>query len=226
MKLKYEQKIFVWLFLLIFTSGYLNAASLVIYTRAVSHHTGNITNLAIYLLTNRPDTALSLLVIMAAFFLGGVLSGFIFHEQPASSSKKFGIKLILDAAVLLLIHLLMKDLFMRYIIISFILGSQNAFLFKYRGLTTRITHLTGYITDAAVFLGRRIRGNREDMPRFWFLTFQTLGFLVGAGVGCLLVRLDRILYLTLPAALYALAGFFYLIYIYRKDGAGESPFVQ
>ena len=97
------------------------------------------------------------------------------------------------------------------------MGNQNAFLARYEGMTSRVSHITGYLTDAAVYLGRIMRGSKRDVYPFGFLIFKTLSFLIGALFGCYLIRIDRRLHLILPAALYIFAGFFYYVYIYRKN---------
>ncbi len=222
MKIKLEHKIFFWLVLLMFTSGYLNSSSIILYSYSISHHTGNLTQIAISFYKDIPLQTVSLIGVVAAFFLGGVLSGFLFYEYDAGFSKKFGTLLIIDGILLFIIHYFIEDIFIRYTTISFIMGNQNAFLVRYEGITTRSSHITGYLTDAAVCLGRMMRGKKSDVRPFLVLIFKILGFMIGAAIGCYLTQIDARLHLVLPAVIYILAGFFYYTHIYEKDAEEKA----
>ncbi len=126
-----------------FASGFLNASTLVLYARASSHHTGNLTQLAIQLSNGNTIEVMSLLGIILAFFLGGLVSGLLFFGYHMGYSRRFGTKLILDGLILFALHFITEDARARAMVIAFILGSQNAFLTKYKGLTTRVSHVTG-----------------------------------------------------------------------------------
>ena len=216
---KFKNRIFLWVFLLMFASGFLNASTLVLYARASSHHTGNLTQLAIQLSNGNTIEVMSLLGIILAFFLGGLVSGLIFFGYHMGYSRRFGTKLILDGLILFALHFITQDARVRTMVIAFILGSQNAFLTKYKGLTTRVSHVAGYLTDIAVFLARRIRGSRQDGPLFKFCAFQTLCFFLGALLGVLLIRINSGLHLFVPGAIFIFLGLFYLFLIRGKNVA-------
>ncbi|NMA13150.1 MAG: DUF1275 domain-containing protein [Chloroflexi bacterium] len=217
MKVKYKYKVFLWLVSLMFVSGYLNSSSIVLYSYSISHHTGNMAQIAINFYINAPQEALRLLGVIAAYFLGGIVSGFLFYEHHVGFSKRFGAILIVDGILLIIIHYFVEDTFIKYMTISFIMGNQNAFLTRYKGMTTRISHITGYITDAAVFLGRIMRGSRSFVRPFWFILLKILGFLLGALAGVYLIQIDIRFHLLFPAAIYIFAGFYYHSVIYKEE---------
>ena len=217
MKVKYNYKVFLWLFSLMFVSGYLNSTSIILYSYSISHHTGNLAQIAINLHMNAPLEALRLLAIIASYFLGGIVSGFLFYKHHVGYSKRFGIILIADGILLILVYFFIGNIFARYLTISFIMGNQNAFLTRYKRITTRISHITGYLTDAAVYLGRIMRGCKTSIRPFWFIIFNVLGFLIGALAGLFLIQIDVRFHLLLPAAIYILAGSFYHMEIYKGE---------
>ena len=119
MERKIEYNVFFWLVLLMFAAGYLNSSSMVLYSYSISHHTGNMTQVAINLYKDNLFQASSLIVIILFFFLGGVVSGFILYKHHMRFSKGFGTVLIADGALLFITNYLTRDIFIRCMTIAF-----------------------------------------------------------------------------------------------------------
>ena len=220
MKVKFEHKVFFWLVILMFTSGYLNSSSLILYSYSISYHTGNLTQIAISFYKDIPLQTVSLIGVVAAFFLGGILSGFYFMNYDADFPK-FGTLLIIDG-IYFYYSLFYRGYFYQIYDHFLYYGQSNAFLVRYEGITTRSSYITGYLTDAAVCLGRMMRGKKSDVRPFLVLIFKILGFMIGAAIGCYLTQIDARLHLVLPAVIYILAGFFYYTHIYEKDAEEKA----
>ncbi len=136
----------VKIFLLVLASGLINAYCVSNFKVPVAHHTGNATEMALAI-GNRQQYV-TYLAILALFFFGSLCSSFLTYGgriQPG----------LLAMFILCLITYILKDC--PVYLLVFIFGFQNSLPLHYEGALVRSTHITGYLTDSAVIIGRFLR---------------------------------------------------------------------
>lgn len=169
--------IFLWIVLSTFISGMINVYSVKVFKISSSHHTGNISNIAIQLYDKKTfNTILFLSVII--FFVGAAISGFIFHERNLELQRRYGIALLFCGIIVLFSEYINNNLIKLYILIL-IMGFQNGMFIKFDQILIRISHFTGYLTDAGFLLGRVLRGNYKDLKTILIYLISIIAFISG-----------------------------------------------
>ena len=59
------------------------------------------------------------------------------------------------------------------------MGLQNGTYIRFHNIIIRTTHMSGYVTDAAVSLGRAFRGNKEERFKALYLIYSIFCFVCG-----------------------------------------------
>ena len=129
----------------------------------------------------------------------------------------FAILNIIYAIFYIILNLLLKNNLILIISTAFMSGLQNALLTRYKGITTRTTHMTGYITDASVYLGRAISGDKEALTKFKFLVLNIFSFFLGTVIGVFSIDNLRLTAFIITGTLKIITGIYYLIFINKKD---------
>lgn len=214
---KIKFRVLSWILILTFVSGYLNVTTLLKYSMTTTHFTGNISGISLSLLGEGNRDITMILLTISVFFLGGVLSGVLFYDKNVGFSKRFGIMTMLNGVFYCIINTFLSGEFYLVLSTAFIAGIQNAFVTRYRGIVTRTTHLTGYLTDCAIHLGRIIRGDRHSFRNFIFFLLNILFFLFG-GICSILMNRHLMEYgILMPSIFLMAAGIYYLLLINHKD---------
>lgn len=217
-KNKLNIKILIWIALLVFSSGYANCITILYCSIPVTHFTGNITNLAISFINRDINTIYSILFAVFSFFIGGVFCGFIFYKKHIGFSKVFGISLISCGFFYIILNIFfLNKLSIIIVSTAFISGVQNALLLRYKNITTRTTHITGYLTDCSVNLGRALKGDKMAFKLFLFFFLNIIIFLLGAILGVYFIEKLNLRSFFIIGFLQILAGIFYLYFINNKD---------
>ena len=71
----------IWIGLLSALSGFVNITTLLLYEKPTTHMTGNVSGVLIHAMSGETSHALTLLLIIISFLLGGVCCGMIFSEK-------------------------------------------------------------------------------------------------------------------------------------------------
>lgn len=203
----------MWILMLVFIAGALNAAGWLQYGQTLSHMTGNLTRLGLSF-TSKDGEALALfLVCLLSFFLGATLSGYGFPEHRVGLWRRSGVVMMTSGALLMLAEVLPFSRGVRVAALSLVLGAQNGLALRYRGILTRTTHMTGHLTDCGAALGRMIHARSlrgENLRLFLFHFLCLLFFLSGVVMTALsagwLERSYSLDAIELAALCYLLAG--------------------
>jgi hypothetical protein len=83
---------------------------------------------------------------------------------------------------------------------------QNGILLNFHGVTTRTTHMTGYLTDAGVELGKRLRGVKTERWKLFYFAIHILIYLIGAVVGALTRHALSLYAIAVAGALQIICG--------------------
>ena len=188
--------------------------------QAISHLTGTTSLLALALAEHDGTMALHWLWIIAAFVFGAMLSGVLLRHSALRLGRRYGIALVVEAALLVAAAQLLKrhDAVGIYLV-GVACGLQNAMATNYSGAVLRTSHLTGMFTDLGIALGHVLRGSGYDKRRLQLCLIVISAFFAGGYVSALLFA--RIDYATLyvPAVLALLFAGGYGVYRWRKQDA-------
>lgn len=198
-----------WIFLLTATAGFMNVVTIILFSATSSHHTGSLSNSMIHLVKGDFEGFIRLIIVILAFFLGTMLSGFLFPEQVFKLKRRYGYIQLLSGLAILAGSIMLKDPWWRLLETTLILGLQNGMFVYYKGMIVRTTHMSGNLTDAGLALGRSLAGRKSELWKARFqllnLSFFLLGSIVGAGV---------LLYTSVDIWLVASSLYFFLGLLY------------
>mgnify|MGYP003357911921 FL=1 len=158
----------MWIGLLSALSGFVNITTLLLYEKPTTHMTGNVSGFLIHAMSGETSHALTLLLIIISFLLGGVCCGMIFSEKVFRFANRYGILLIVLGLLLGISFWLKLEVLWIYQL-AFTVGVQNGMFIYYRGMIVRTSHFTGYLTDTGFAIGRCLRGHRKDKIKIVFL---------------------------------------------------------
>ena len=203
----------LWVLMLVFIAGVLNAAGWLQFGQTLSHMTGNLTKLGLSLTGQNGESFALFGVYLFSFFIGATLSGYGFPEHRQGLWRRSGLVLMASGGLLMLSEFIPFPQEARMAALALVLGAQNGLALRYRGVLTRTTHMTGHLTDCGAALGRMAHSGswRGENLRLFLFHFLCLSFFVfGVAFTALSVawlerrfKLDAI---ELAALCYLLAG--------------------
>ena len=210
-----KKTLLLWMCILTALAGVINAISIFGYNgTTVSHLTGLVSKVAINL-SNGDFTGLwEVLRVILAFFAGAVLSGFITGERAFYLKKRYGF-IIITIGVLIIIPYFLSIKY-SVILFAFVMGLQNGMVVSFKGVVVRMTHMSGNITDLGVYVGYKLRGNKNEKYITGLLPLVAiLSFTVGGVIGVLLYGVIGNAIFLISAGVYILLGVFYFVLRYR-----------
>ena len=210
---------------LAFVAGAANAGGFLAVHQYTSHMTGIVSAMADHLALGQFRAYLAGFGALLSFIGGAACSAILVnfaHRRRLHS--EFALPLMTEALLLLgfgalgeqLSHIAGLFVPLTVMLLSFIMGLQNALITKLSHAEIRTTHITGLVTDIGIELGKLAYWNSHDptLPpvcanrsRLRLLLLLAIGFFCGGVIGAL--GFKQIGYLaTLPLALLlvALAG--------------------
>lgn len=217
--------------LLAFNAGAVNAGGFLILHMYTSHMTGFTSQLADGLVLGNMTMLLNALGALVAFVLGAAVSSMLVHwGRQHHLHSVYALPLALEAALMLLFGLVGAitltwstpfALPLTVLLLSFIMGLQNAMVSKTSKGSIRTTHMTGNITDLGVELGKLLYWNgqgassgthvRHNAPRLrmaaGLVGMFVLGGIAGAfgfkhiGLVCVIPLAALLLVLSMPPLL-------------------------
>lgn len=201
-----SKSIKVWIALLTFLAGFLNAGFVIRAGITVSHHTGNITRLTMSLSRGVFGESAILFLLLAAFFFGACISGFIFYDRNFELSNRYGIMLLLFSLVFFAAGAVHLSLPVAAAVTCGVLGMQNGMFIFYKGVLIRTSHFSGYLTDAGLTLGMVLRGKKEAFARCLSYLSSIIYFALGT---VLAIHIPETAAFFVASALYGTTGIFY-----------------
>ena len=161
--------------LLAFNAGAVNAGGFLILERYTSHMTGFASQLADGAVMGQWTLVLNALGALLAFLSGAAVCAMLVNwARQRSLRSVYALPLMLEAALLFpfglmgAITLTWHTPFavpLTVLLLSFIMGLQNAVGSKTSGGSIRTTHMTGNITDLGMELGKMLYWNRHPSTR-------------------------------------------------------------
>ncbi len=205
---------------LAFVAGIVNVVGLLGFQhQAVTHLTGTTSQLAAALAQLDFRHALHFAAAIGAFVAGTVLSGFLIQDSTLQLGRRYGVALLIEAALLCAaVPLLKRGNVLGLYSASCACGLQNAMVSTYSGAVVRTTHLSGMFTDLGIFLGHALRGLAVDVRRLRLCWLVISGFLSGGIAGTLAFNRWSYAALYLPGGLAAATAVAYGVYRLRRGG--------
>lgn len=203
-----DRRFKIWIAFLTFLSGFINVGAICSFSLPVSHHTGNISHLALSIAHKNIAEVFIIGSAILAFFAGAFFSGLLFHQRKFGLKKRYGILLMGLAMIFLSLALFKTPQILKISALSFAAGVQNAMFIFYGDILVRTTHITGYLTDAAFALAMCLRGKKDKFRFFLFYSLNILFFLAG-GITAGLIKIGS--FFIASACLYLIAGLYYFM---------------
>ena len=205
----------IWFCILTFLAGGVNAISIVGYNAmTISHITGLLSRVAIYTTFGNPTFIMEFLKPLVAFFLGALVSGFVTGERKFILKKRYGF-IILAIGVLIIVAYFL-DVNWSIMLFAFIMGMQNGMVVSFKGVVVRMTHMSGNVTDLAVFLGYKLRGNKNEAPITGIIPFLAIvSFFVGGIVAVCVYKLIFNVIFFIISGIYVFLSIIYFIFRQR-----------
>lgn len=198
-----------WIFLLTAAAGFMNVATIILFSATSSHHTGRLSNSMIHLLKGDFEDFIRLMIVILAFFLGTMLSGFLFPEQAFKLKRRYGYIQLLSGLAIVTGSIMLKNSWWYLLETTLILGLQNGMFVYYKGMIVRTTHMSGNLTDAGLALGRSLAGRKSELWKARFQLLNLSSFLLGGIVGAGLLLYTSVDIWLVASSLYVFIGLLY-----------------
>jgi uncharacterized membrane protein YoaK (UPF0700 family) len=189
---------------LAFVAGAANAGGFLAVAQYTSHMTGIVSAMADHLALGEFHAYLTGFGALLSFMAGAACSAILvnFGRQHRLHSE-FALPLVLEALLLLCFGFLGEQLShiaglfvpMTVMLLSFIMGLQNALVTKISRAEIRTTHVTGLVTDIGIELGKALYGwgsqldrrplVRANSTRLQILLALAVSFFLGGVLGAL-----------------------------------------
>jgi len=156
---------------LAFVAGALNAGGFLAVGQYTSHMTGMVSMAADSLALAEVTIAIGALLAVAAFVAGAATSALLVNFSRRRQPRwAFVPTLLLEAALLLAFGLIGSALLPHQIervsltalLLSYVMGLQNALIAKISNAEIRTTHVTGLLTDLGLEFGKLIYWNQQS----------------------------------------------------------------
>jgi uncharacterized membrane protein YoaK (UPF0700 family) len=211
--------------ILAFVAGIINVVGFLGFAhQGITHLTGTTTLLGAAVTRGNYLAAANLAALIAAFVLGAAVSGWIIGDSTLQLGKRYGVTLLLEAALLCAaVPLLAQHRLSGEWLTAAACGLQNAMATTYSGATIRSTHVSGMFTDLGIYIGQALHRTPFVPQRLQMSLVVITGFLAGGLAGTFFF--DKLGYnaLYIPAAITGTAGLAYGVYrMLRDPGAGPS----
>lgn len=204
-------------FILALNAGVVNAVGILGFThKAVSHVSGNATSLGLalsdFLVLGSAIT--ELVLIISAFFIGAMISGWLLKSSQAKLGRHYDTLLFIEALFLLAAAVLFHaEQNGGHYFASMACGLQNAMVTTYSGAIVRTTHLTGIVTDLGLMFGARLRAEPVEKRKVRLFLAIFIGFVLGGTIAAWLFVLLAFWTLGVMAAVCLVLAFVYRYFL-------------
>lgn len=212
-----KKTLLIWMCILTLLAGAINAISILGYDgTTVSHLTGLISKAAIGISKGDFSEIWGVSRVILSFLLGAIISGFISGERAFYLHKRYGY-IILAIGILVIIPYFLSVEY-SVLLFSFIMGLQNGMVVSFKGVVVRMTHMSGNITDLGVFIGYKLRGNKNEKAITGIIPLVAiLSFIIGGILGVLLFGWINNIVFFIFSGIYIILAVLYFVLRYRCD---------
>lgn len=216
-----KKSLFVWMIILTALAGAINAIAIFGYDgMTVSHVTGLVSKFSTSIALGDFKGSLDFLALILSFLLGAILAGIVTGERAFYLHKRYGFIIIIIGALFISAYFL--DVRHSVLLFAFLMALQNGMVVSFRGVLVRMTHMSGNLTDLGVFIGYRIRGNKNEKLITGIVPLiAILSFITGGIAGILLYNWINKYVFIVVSLIYIVLGF---IYFYLQKICKDKDF--
>ncbi|MHA3772858.1 YoaK family protein [Verrucomicrobiota bacterium sgz303538] len=211
----------IWMgaWILAFVAGMTNVVGFLGFAhQAITHLTGTTSLLGAAIAKGDLSSVFYLAAMIGSFVAGSTASGFIVQDSTLQLGRRYGVALLIEAALLCLaVPLLKHGCASGEWLAAGACGLQNAMASTYSGAAVRTTHLSGMFTDLGIYLGHVLRGIPVDPRRLRLCLVIISAFLCGGIAGTLVFRKVGFNTLYIPAAITGSSAVVYGLYRMRRS---------
>ena len=210
-----KKTLLLWMCILTCLAGGINAISMFGYdSTTVSHLTGLVSKVAISLSQGDLSACWLVLRVILAFFVGAIISGFVTGERAFYLNKRYGF-IILTIGLLVIIPYFLNEKY-SVLLFAFIMGLQNGMVVSFKGVVVRMTHMSGNITDLGVYIGYKIRGNKNEKCITGLIPLAAIvSFTLGGVIGILLYNVIKNNVFFVFSFIYIILGLLFFVLRYK-----------
>lgn len=162
--------------------GYMNATIFLRFEYGGTHQTGNLSKIALSILSLDFYTCLGLIGVVCSFFCGAFVSGMINHEDFLKLKRSFGILLLIGGIGLWALNFIFKESQILNYYCAFYAGIQNGFL-THNKIKLRASHVSGCFTDAGFYFAGICKGNTKHVEKVILDIANIFLFFLGVFLG-------------------------------------------
>ena len=212
-----KKLLLLWMCILTALAGGLNAISIIGYdAMTISHITGLLSKMAVFTAVWSWEFLWASFRALLAFFVGAILSGFITGERAFYLKKRYGFIIITIGVLIILPYFL--SIKYSILVFAFLMGLQNGMVVSFKGVVVRMTHMSGNLTDLGVFLGYKLRGNKNEKIITGLIPMAALiSFFIGGVIGVAAYQAIKNAIFFIFAGVYILLGIFYFVFRYKSN---------
>lgn len=191
--------------LLAFVAGGVNVISFLSTEWFASHLSGAVTGASAALFDSNRELAIGYATLIFSFICGSACAAWLIAwSQARRMRSEYGTALLVEGCLLLglgfsaehVAHRQFMFVPVMIVVLSFLMGMQNALISKLAHASVRTTHVTGMLTDLGIELGRlgkrlimRRRAIQDDhaanLPKLALLALMAMLFFAGGLAGSL-----------------------------------------
>ncbi|MEP3045495.1 MAG: YoaK family protein [Roseibium sp.] len=179
-------------------AGALNAVGFLIAGSFTANMTGNISAAADQIANGGILVSLSFLGLVVAFVFGASMAALAIQVGESRQIRSvYALAIAAQAVILLLLGMTLglssnnaHEVFL-VIVLSFVMGLQNAVTTMISRARVRTTHVSGMATDIGIELAALLgdTNSRQDaLPKLWLHSLTLVCFFIGGGCGALLYQ--------------------------------------
>jgi len=153
-----------------FVAGFVNSVAFMAFGGFVANITGTSTRTAVEYSAGRFDVAASLLLLMALFIGGAIVTTLCLSGQSVENhTKRFGAPLLMELVLIAGVAFYGTDGVgsLSLYALTFAMGLQNALIRQASGTIVRTTHMTGTATDIGVAIGTAFISFAAEVRHGW-----------------------------------------------------------
>ena len=216
-----KKVLLIWMCVLTCLAGAVNAISIFGYSgTTVSHLTGLVSKAAISISAGDFTGCWDVVRVILLFFIGAIISGFVTGERAFNLNKRYGC-IILSIGILIIIPCFVPIEY-SVLVFAFLMGLQNGMVVSFKGIVVRMTHMSGNITDLGVFIGYKLRGNKNEKLITGIIPMLAIiSFTIGGILGVLLYGTIHNNVFYIISGIYIILG---IIYFILRLGCNDKNF--
>ena len=186
-----------WKYSVTFLAGACNACAILVFSSTISHYSGNLTLSALAIAQKEYWILASLALNICMFILGAMIAGHYFYNELGVIKPYYLSILIIFGGSLIVSHYLFTQTNFIVRILAFGMGVLNGIYLKENETLIRTTHMSGYLTDIGVNLGRFHQGDKVALANLSIALRQVAIFVSGCLSTAIIYQLqgDNIIYI-------------------------------